>query len=127
MYLTPKKTVSALVLPLIVAATILTPASPALASTPPPSTFFATAAEESYSTYQMIGDGDLWPSCWADDGNLYTANGDGTAFSGSSKRFDMAVSRISGRPPHLSGITLATNVGTNWSGTEYNRKPTGMI
>jgi hypothetical protein len=127
MYLTPKKTVSALVLPLIVAATILTPASPALASTPPPSTFFATAAEESYSTYQMIGDGDLWPSCWADDGNLYAANGDGTAFSGSSKRFDMAVSRISGRPPHLSGITLATNVGTNWSGTEYNRKPTGMI
>jgi len=41
------------------------------------STFFATAAEESFSTYQLESDGDLWPSCWADDDNLYTANGDG--------------------------------------------------
>src|SRR5690242_19983452 len=42
--------------------------------TPAQSTFFATAAEESYSTYQAHADGDLWPSCWADDGNLYAAN-----------------------------------------------------
>ena len=40
--------------------------------------FFATAAEESYSTYELFGDGDLWPSCWAKDDQLYTANGDGT-------------------------------------------------
>jgi hypothetical protein len=98
--------------------------------TPPQSTFFATAAEESYSTYQMAGDGDLWPSCWGDDGNLYAANGDGTAFNpfhGFGSRYDMAVSRISGMPPHLTGKTLATNVGTNWSGSGYNRKPTGMV
>jgi len=62
--------------------------------TPPQSTFFSTAAEEAYSTYQMPGDGDLWPSCWADDGNLYAANGDGVAFTGESTRFDMAVSQI---------------------------------
>src|SRR5437588_7843272 len=76
--------------------------SPARAATPPQSTFFATAAEESYSTDQMHGDGDLWPSCWADDGNLYAANGDGTAFNpfqGFGSRPDMAVSRISGMPP----------------------------
>lgn len=91
------------------------------------STFFSTAAEEAYSTYQFSGDGDLWPSCWADDDNLYTANGDGTAFSGGSERYDMAVSRISGMPPALQGTTLATDVGTNWSGTGYNRKPTGML
>lgn len=98
--------------------------------TPTQSTFFATAAEESYSTYQMHGDGDLWPSCWADDGNLYAANGDGSAFNpfqGFNLRPDMAVSRISGMPPNLSGTTLATNVGTNWSGPNYNRKPTGMV
>src|SRR5579864_548658 len=80
-------------------------ATSAQAVIPSQSTFFATAAEESYSTYQMAGDGDLWPSCWADDGNLYAANGDGTAFTGSSKRFDMAVSRISGMPPHITGTT----------------------
>jgi Domain of unknown function (DUF4185) len=93
----------------------------------PRSTFFATATEESYSTYQLPGDGDLWPSCWADDDNVYAANGDGTAFTGSGSRFDMAVSRITGMPPHLGGATLATNVGTNWSGPNYNRKPTGML
>ncbi|MEO7021272.1 MAG: DUF4185 domain-containing protein, partial [Ktedonobacteraceae bacterium] len=93
----------------------------------PQSTFFATAQEESYSTYQLPGDGDLWPSCWADDDNLYAANGDGTAFTGAQNRFDMAVSRISGMPPNLSGTTLATDVGTNWAGSGFNRKPTGML
>ncbi len=101
---------------------------------PPQSTFFATAQEEAYSTYQMPGDGDLWPSCWADDDNLYTANGDGVAFTPAAyqhfefaDRLDMAVNRLSGMPPNLSGTTIATDVGTNWSGPGYNRKPTGML
>jgi hypothetical protein len=94
---------------------------------PAQSAFFATAAEEAYSTYQMPSDGDLWPSCWADDDNLYTANGDGKAFTNNPTRFDMAVSVIRGMPPKLAGRTLATNVGTNWSGQGYNRKPTGML
>ena len=95
--------------------------------TPPQSTFFSTAAEEAYSTYQLSGDGDLWPTCWSDDGNLYGANGDGTAFTGDTTRFDMAVSRIAGTPPNLVGTTVATDVGTDWSGKKYNRKPTGML
>lgn len=97
-------------------------------ATLPESTFFATAAEESLPTYQLPGgDGDLWPSCWADDGNLYTANGDGRGFTSNPDRFDMAVSVISGLPPHLEGRTIATDVGTNWAGPGYNRKPTGML
>lgn len=96
-------------------------------TSPRQSSFFSTAAEESYSTYQLEGDGDLWPSCWASDGNLYTANGDGTAFSSATARYDMAVSVISGMPPHLRGTTIATDVGSNWSGKNYNRKPTGML
>jgi hypothetical protein len=91
------------------------------------STFFATAAEESFSTYQLFSDGDLWPSCWADDGNLYAANGDGTAFTHAASRYDMAVSVIRGMPPGLTGRTIATDVGSNWSGNHYNRKPTGML
>lgn len=94
---------------------------------PEQSTFFSTAAEEAYSTYQLPGDGDLWPSCWSDDDQLYTANGDGTAFDNVPTRYDMAVSRISGVPPALSGKTIATDVGSNWSGPHYNRKPTGML
>lgn len=92
------------------------------------STFFSTAAEESYSTYQLFSDGDLWPSCWANDNNLYTANGDGKAFTETAAdRYDMAVSVIQGMPPALRGRTIATDVGSNWSGKHYNRKPTGML
>ncbi len=94
---------------------------------PSASNFSLTAREENYSTYQMPGDGDLWPSCWAEDDNLYTANGDGTAFDRSQGRQDMAVSRIGGMPPELFGESLATDVGTNWSGPGFNRKPTGML
>ncbi len=93
--------------------------------TPPESKFFSTYAEERFSTYQLKGNGDLWPSCWADDDNLYAANGDGTGFG--TTYSDMLVSRIIGEPRQLTGTTLATNVGTNWSGSVYTRKPPGML
>ena len=78
------------------------------------STQFSTIAEEAYSTYQatvpgstQLADGDLWPSCWASDGNLYAANGDGSAFTGTQQtRYDMAVSRIAGNPSNLVGTTV---------------------
>ena len=28
--------------------------------------------------FYAFGDGDLWPSCWGADDNIYTAHGDGT-------------------------------------------------
>jgi hypothetical protein len=98
------------------------------AQVPPETTFFSTSAEEAYSTLQIPGgDGDLWPSCWADDDNLYTASGDGSAFFKSNISHDMSVSRISGALTQLSGTSLAKSVGTNWSGPGFDRKPTGML
>jgi hypothetical protein len=94
--------------------------------TPPQSTSFATLSEESYSTYQMsAGNGDLWPSCWADNGNLYTANGDGNNFS--STFYSMAIGEVTGTPPNLSGSFLAGDVGYNYAGSPYTDKPTGMF
>lgn len=98
------------------------------AQTPPETSYFSTAAEEAYSTLQVAkGNGDLWPSCWADDDNVYTASGDGTAFYKSNATSDMTVSKISGTAPSLTGTSLAKNVGTNWAGKGYDRKPTGML
>jgi hypothetical protein len=94
--------------------------------TPPQSTFFATSSEESYSTYQMsAGSGDLWPSCWADDGNLYAANGDGDNFGSTFE--DMAIGKITGTPPSLTGTYVAGDVGYNYAGSPYTDKPTGMF
>lgn len=69
------------------------------------------------STLQSAGDGDLWPSCWSDDGNLYAANGDGKGFSLGGASSDVAVSRIAGAPGSLSGSTIASGDGVGlWSG-----------
>ena len=95
--------------------------------TPPQSTFFSTAVEEAYSTYQAPGSGDLWPTCWADDDNVYTASGDGTAFYGGNATHALAVSRLAGMPPNLVGTSLARNVGTDWNGSGYTVKPTGIL
>lgn len=98
------------------------------AQTPPETTSFSTSAEEAYSTAQIAGgDGDLWPSCWADDDNLYAASGDGTAFYKNNSWHDLNISKISGTPPQLTATTIANSVGTNWIGTGYSRKPTGML
>ena len=71
--------------------------------------------------------GDLWPSCWADDNAVYAANGDGTGFG--KTEYDIVVNKITGSPPSLSGKFLAAgdSVGTNYLGSNFTRKPTGML
>jgi Domain of unknown function (DUF4185) len=111
---------------LVLAFLIVLPKSGAQTVTPPESKLFSTVGEEAYSTYQMTsGNGDLWPSCWADDGNLYAANGDGTNFG--STFYPMAIGQIAGMPPDLSGTFVAGDVGNNYSGSPYTDKPTGMV
>jgi hypothetical protein len=102
--------------------------SPTRASSPFNSTFFATASVATSQTITTQSHGDLWPSCWADDDNVYAANGDGTGFG--SHFNDIVVNRISGPLNHLTGVALATGnqVATIWgpNAQSYNRKPTGM-
>ena len=102
---------------------------PAVLPDAPASTFFGTAAIEEAESVGTDSDGDLWPSCWSDDGHLYSTNGDGKGFSLDGPFADIAVNRIEGVPPTLTGETLARGdeVGTIWSGPTYNRKPTGMV
>jgi hypothetical protein len=93
--------------------------------------FFANAWIEESNSYKTFSDGDLWPSCWAGDDHLYTANGDGRGFNFFSLTyFDIVVNRISGMPPYLSGQSVAVGnaVGQIWNaGGNYNRKPTSML
>ncbi len=100
--------------------------------TPDTSTFFSTAYIEEAATYATPSNGDLWPSAWADDGFLYTANGDGKGFGLDRAFSDIVLNRLSGHPrdESLNGERLASGdmLGTVWSDTShYNRKPTGML
>jgi hypothetical protein len=96
----------------------------------PDSTFFSTASTEYAASYNTASDGDLWPSAWADDDNIYAGNGDGTGFSNPTSS-DIVVNRLSGRPETgITGTSLSSGdaVANIWaSPSEYNRKPTGMV
>ncbi|HCA88462.1 MAG TPA: hypothetical protein DEQ61_25185, partial [Streptomyces sp.] len=104
-------------------------APPAAAGSPAPSSFFSTVAVDAAATVgaPAVGDnrnhGDLWPNCWADDDQVYTAYGDGVGFS--EPYSDIGVAKISGMPGNLSGTQLATSVSQVWT-ADHNRKPTGM-
>ena len=102
------------------------PSTPASATTA--STFVGTATVETKGMPSK-SDGDLWPSCWAGNGDLYAANGDGKGFSLDQDFADIAVNEIKGDVGNLSGTTVARGeqVGSIWSGGGYNRKPTGMV
>lgn len=100
------------------------------AISPPESGFFSTVAVDEAPAVTTSSNGDLWPSCWSNDGNLYAANGDGTGFGSVSD--DIVVNRIGGDPsPNtLSGAELAhgSQVGQIWADPAfYTRKPTGML
>ncbi|MFY0522207.1 hypothetical protein ACN28I_03005 [Archangium gephyra] len=110
---------------------LVLPAGAARAIVPQDSTFFSTVHIESADSLSSVSDGDLWPSCWSDDGHLYAANGDGRGFTMVEPRpnpvYDIAVSRIQGLPGSLTGTTLTTRISQTWKAGEYNRKPTGMV
>ncbi len=93
--------------------------------------FFSTVAIEESDSVNVTSNGDLWANCWADDDSLYLANGDGEGFAQTFS--DVVVSRLDGLPNDanhpLTGTTLASGdqVSSIWSGSNYNRKPTGML
>ncbi|MFC5826319.1 hypothetical protein [Nonomuraea insulae] len=80
MYSIVRRCVSTGLATVLIAATA---AVPAAAAVPPPSPFFSTVRIDSGATVgaPAAGDnrdhGDLWPNCWSDDDNVYTAYGDG--------------------------------------------------
>lgn len=107
---------------------------------PAESTFFSTVYIEEARTVSVPSNGDLWPSAWSDDDNVYTSCGDGSGFNTSAGKGDIVVNRLSGHPDNnnLVGTRLASNpfgttvkhgdVGSIWGDPNiYNRKPTGMV
>jgi hypothetical protein len=98
---------------------------------PETSTFFSTVYIDEKTTLPVLGDGDLWPSCWSSDGALYTANGDGWGMDFGTRIWaDLVVSRIDGEAPGLlAGVPLSRGgqVSGLWLASGHNRKPTSLV
>ncbi len=57
--------------------------------------------EFDFTTHRRLADGsDNWPTTWADDGQIYTAWGDGGGFGGtnSNGHVTLGVARLEGEP-----------------------------
>src|SRR5215469_9466213 len=76
-----------------------------------------------FGTYSQISgsEGDEWAPTWADDGNLYTGNDDGSDFGGISGR-SVAFGKLTGDDPfHLAGATLSDMAGYGENGLGPDR------
>jgi len=97
----------------------------------PPSPVITSLTWEPAKTIIRKAEGsDNWPITWADDGNLYTAYGDGWGFNSShnrEKKLSLGISKIAGVPPQFSGVNiLAPSVESKGDGRS-GRKASGIL
>jgi CubicO group peptidase (beta-lactamase class C family) len=72
---------------------------------------------------------DNWPMTWSDDGNLYTAYGDGYGFKPYTEiKFSLGLARIAGRPAAgLEGINLRSTSGDRVGQGRFGAKASGLL
>ncbi len=70
---------------------------------------------------------DNWPLTWADDGDLYTAWGDGWGFEpGTAEKLSMGMAKVAGEPPDHVGSNIPSNAEFHGLG-RTGRKASGML
>ena len=72
--------------------------------------------------------GDNWPLSWADDGNIYTAYGDGWGFAPRTpQKLSMGFSRIIGMPHDFRGSNIRSSTGEDAGDGAKGRKASGLL
>ena len=71
---------------------------------------------------------DNWPMTWADDGNQYTAYGDGWGFKpGTGKKLSLGLAEIVGGPDDFEGINIYTKTGEQIGDGRKGKKASSML
>ncbi|MHB1462931.1 MAG: serine hydrolase [Armatimonadota bacterium] len=71
---------------------------------------------------------DNWPMTWADDGNQYTAYGDGFGFAPFvPKKLGLGLAKITGGPTDYKGINIKSRTGEQTGDGAKSRKASGML
>ena len=71
---------------------------------------------------------DNWPVTWADDGNQYSAYGDGWGFEPKTKKkLSLGVVKIVGPPEDFKGINVRTETGERIGQGAHGAKASGML
>ena len=80
------------------------------------------------SVIRLAEGSDNWPSAWADDGNLYTAYGDGFGFEPKTEiKLSLGISKVEGNPPNINGANVRTTTGERVGQGKYGPKASGML
>lgn len=71
---------------------------------------------------------DNWPTTWGDDGNLYTAYGDGRGFRPFvEKKLSLGLARVSGDPLQFTGINIRSKTAEQFGDGVRGRKASGLL
>jgi CubicO group peptidase (beta-lactamase class C family) len=71
---------------------------------------------------------DNWPTTWADDGNLYSAYGDGWGFEPKTKKkLSLGIVKITGAPTDFQGLNVRTETGERIGQGANGAKASGML
>ena len=71
---------------------------------------------------------DNWAITWADDGNMYTAYGDGWGFDPKvEKKLSLGICRVEGGPRDFRGVNVRSTTGETVGGGSAGAKASGML
>ena len=97
----------------------------------PPSSVITSLTWEPTDTIIKKGLGsDCWPVTWADDGNIYTAYGDGWGFDDDhdqDKKLSLGFAKITGFPPNFTGVNIPTPSGEQKGDGKSGKKCSGIV
>lgn len=80
------------------------------------------------SVIRLANGSDNWPITWGDDGNLYSAYGDGWGFEPQTDlKLSLGLVRIEGNPPNLKGENIRSVTGERVGQGKFGPKASGML
>ena len=80
------------------------------------------------SMVSMADGSDNWPITWADDGNLYTAYGDGKGFrQAADRKLSLGFAEVTGSPPEIEGMNIPSRSGEQLGASAAGKKASGML
>ncbi len=107
---------------------LMNPIMDAIEEAPYPKSDLSVEFAPKETVVRMAEGGDNWASTWADDGNIYTAYGDGNGFKPNTDiKLSLGLAKVTGSPPDLKGTNLRTVSGERVGQGEYGEKASGML